>query len=48
MLVDLYNVTNTQTGYNYTPHVHSSLYGQPRSYLSPRRIQVAFRLQLGR
>ncbi|MEW5980876.1 MAG: carboxypeptidase regulatory-like domain-containing protein [Acidobacteriota bacterium] len=47
VVVDLYNVTNTQTGYNYNPAMHSSTFGQPRSYLSPRRIQVSFRLQVG-
>jgi hypothetical protein len=42
---DLYNVFNNQTGYDYQPSVHSSLYGQPRLYMSPRRVQVAARFQ---
>jgi len=43
--VDLYNVFNKQTPYDYQPSVHSSLYGQPRLYMSPRRIQLAARFQ---
>ncbi len=43
--VDLFNVFDKQTGYNYQPSVHSSTFGTPRSYYSPRRVQVAFRLQ---
>ncbi|MEO8075975.1 MAG: carboxypeptidase regulatory-like domain-containing protein, partial [Acidobacteriota bacterium] len=42
---DLFNVFDRQTGYNYQPSVHSSLFGQPRSYFDPRRVQVAARLQ---
>ncbi|MCX6539354.1 MAG: carboxypeptidase regulatory-like domain-containing protein [Acidobacteria bacterium] len=42
---DLYNVTNTQTGYNYTSGMHSSTFNQPQSFLSPRRIQVSARFQ---
>lgn len=43
LVADLYNVFNTQTGYNYQPSVHSSLFGQPRSWLNPRRIQMSVR-----
>jgi hypothetical protein len=43
--VDLYNVFNKQTGYSYQPSVHSSLFGQPRVYMDPRRIQIAARFQ---
>jgi hypothetical protein len=42
---DLFNVFNTQTGYNYQPSVHSALFGVPRSYYDPRRFQVAVRFQ---
>jgi hypothetical protein len=42
---DLYNVFNNQTGYNYQPSVHSSLFGQPRTYYNPRIFQLAFRVQ---
>lgn len=42
---DLYNVFNTQTGYNYTQSMHSTNFGLPVSYLSPRRIQVSARFQ---
>jgi len=41
--VDLYNIFNSQTGYNYDPSAHSSTFGVPRSYFDPRRIQVALR-----
>jgi hypothetical protein len=43
--VDLFNVFDKQTGYNYQPSVHASTFNTPRSYFSPRRIQVAARLQ---
>jgi len=43
--VDLFNVFNKQTGYNYQPSVHSSLFGTPRNYYDPRRVQVAMRVQ---
>ena len=45
IVADLFNVFNKQTGYNYQPSIHSSQYGQPRSYFDPRRFQLAFRLQ---
>jgi len=40
---DLYNVFNTQTGYNFEPRLSNSLYGTPRTYFSPTRFQVAVR-----
>ncbi len=43
--VDLFNVFDKQTGYNFQPSVHTSTFGQPRSFYSPRRVQIAFRLQ---
>ena len=43
--VDLFNVFNKQTGYNYNPAAHSSTFGVPRSYYDPRRVQVALRVQ---
>ena len=42
---DLFNVFNKQTGYDYQPSVHSSLFGQPRDYWSPRLFQLAARFQ---
>lgn len=42
---DLFNVFNKQTGYNITPFRSSSVFGQPRDYFQPRRLQVAARLQ---
>ena len=44
-VLDLYNVFNTQTGYNYVQSVHSPLFGTPVSYLNPRRVQVTARFQ---
>ncbi|MFN8095980.1 MAG: carboxypeptidase regulatory-like domain-containing protein [Vicinamibacteria bacterium] len=42
---DLFNVFDEQTGYDIEPRFHNSLYGQPRLYFDPRRLQVAGRLQ---
>lgn len=42
--VDLFNVFNKQTGYNFQPSVHLASFGNPRNYFDPRRAQVAFRL----
>lgn len=38
---DLYNLFNSQTGYNYNPYTHSAGFGDPRSFYNPRRIQIA-------
>ena len=40
---DLYNVLDSQTGYNYVQSFHSPLFGTPASYLSPRRTQISIR-----
>jgi hypothetical protein len=42
---DLFNVGNSQTGYNIQQSTHNSLFGQPQNYWDPRRFQLAFRLQ---
>jgi hypothetical protein len=42
---DLFNVFNSQTGYNIDPYFNSSTYGQPRNYYDPRRFQLAARFQ---
>jgi len=42
---DLFNVMNKQTGYNYEPSKNSAVFGNPRSYFSPRRLEVAARFQ---
>jgi hypothetical protein len=42
---DLFNVFDKQTGYDYQPSLHSPVFGLPRSYYSPRRFQLAARLQ---
>ena len=45
-VVDLFNVFNKQTGYNYDPAVHNTTtFGTPRSYYDPRRVQVALRVR---
>ena len=44
-VADLYNVFNTQTGYNYTASMHDPTFNQPQSFLSPRRIQISARFQ---
>jgi hypothetical protein len=38
-------VFDKQTGYDYQPSLHSPVFGLPRSYYSPRRFQLAARLQ---
>jgi hypothetical protein len=42
---DLFNVFNSQTGYDIDPKFHDALYGQPRSYYDPRRFQLMARFQ---
>jgi hypothetical protein len=45
LALDLYNVFNRQTGYNYQPSMHSPVFGQPRSYFDPRLLQLAVRFR---
>ena len=45
VLADLYNVTNSQTGYAIMPSIHSPLYGTPQSWYAPRRLQLMARFQ---
>jgi hypothetical protein len=40
---DLYNVLNSQTGYNIQPAFHSAGFGTPRSWYDPRRFELAGR-----
>ena len=42
--VDVFNVGNSQTGYNIEPRAHNAGFGLPQSFFDPRRVQVAFRL----
>jgi len=42
--LDLFNVANKQTGYNFQPSVHLASFGTPRNYFDPRRFQIAMRL----
>ena len=43
LVVDLYNVFDSQTGYNINPYVQSAGFGDPRSFYKPRRLQLAAR-----
>jgi hypothetical protein len=45
LVADLYNVFNKQTGYNFDPYRSSADFGTPRTYIQPRRLQLAARLQ---
>jgi hypothetical protein len=38
--VDVFNVFDSQTGYNIQPSVHSASFGEPTSWFNPRRIQL--------
>ena len=38
---DIFNVFDKQTGYSYNPYVTSDLFGTPRQYYNPRRVQLA-------
>jgi hypothetical protein len=40
---DVFNVFDKQTGYNFEPRAHNSLFGTARSFFNPRRLQVAAR-----
>ena len=42
---DLYNIFDKQTGYDPQPAVLSSVFGVPRKFFDPRRLQVAARFQ---
>ena len=44
-IVDVYNVFNSQTGYNYVSNLQSTLFNTPQSFLSPRRVQVSAKFQ---
>jgi hypothetical protein len=44
-IVDVYNVFNKQTGYNYVSNLQSTLFNTPQSFLSPRRVQVSAKFQ---
>jgi hypothetical protein len=40
----IYNVSNSQTGYNINPNFDSALYKLPDSYFDPRRLEMTVRL----
>ncbi|MGQ8366981.1 carboxypeptidase regulatory-like domain-containing protein [Glaciecola sp. 1036] len=39
---DIFNVFDKQTGYNYNPIADSASFGEPRSLIRPRRMQLSF------
>jgi hypothetical protein len=43
-VADVFNVFDKQTGYSFEPRVSNSVFGQPRLFFDPRRIQVAARV----
>jgi hypothetical protein len=43
VVVDCFNVFNSQTGYNIDPNFHNATFGTPRNYYNPRRVQLAAR-----
>jgi Carboxypeptidase regulatory-like domain len=45
LLLDLYNVTNNQTGYSIQNQFHLANYSTPRVFFDPRRFQMAFKVQ---
>jgi hypothetical protein len=45
LIADVFNVTDNQTGYSPQPAVHSAAFGTPRLFASPRRFQLAARVQ---
>lgn len=40
---DVFNVFDSQTGFNINPNFHSAGFGQPQSYYAPRRLEVTLR-----
>lgn len=45
LIGDLFNVFDSQTGYDIEPREHSSGFMLPRSFYDPRRLQIAARIQ---
>jgi hypothetical protein len=43
--LDVFNVTDNQTGYSIEPRAHSAGFGQPRLFFEPRRLQLAVRFE---
>ena len=41
--LDVFNIFNRQDGYDIEPRAHNSVFGTPRAYYNPRRLQVAAR-----
>jgi hypothetical protein len=45
IIADVFNLFDKQTGYNFEARRANSLFGTPRSFFDPRRLQVAARFQ---
>lgn len=45
IVADMFNAFDKQTGYDFQPSVHSSTFGVPRQYFSPKRFQIAARFR---
>lgn len=43
--LDVYNLFDNQTGYDFQPSVHSALFGQAREFFDPRRVQLGVRFE---
>ena len=41
---DIFNLFDKQTGYNYDPFVSNTTFGQPRTLINPRRVQLSVNL----
>jgi hypothetical protein len=45
VILDGFNLTDNQTGFNYEPRLSAAGYGNPQSFYAPRRYQVQFRFE---
>lgn len=45
LVVDVFNIYDNQTPYNYNPFQRTPQFNTPRSYFDPRRAQVAVRVK---
>lgn len=41
---ELFNVFDNQTGYDYDPYAENTTFGEARSLISPRRLQLSFKI----
>jgi len=45
LVLDVFNLFDKQTGYNFQPSVHASDFNRPRHFFDPRRAQLAARIK---